>query len=160
MKTLTEFSLVVLRRAAAARTARAGEGLEGDALITAMAGDLGLPEDRARRLVEALDVVGAGLDKVRLVRVFQGEKGPPGAASVGEFHYAVDRAQAPDSGKRRGRDDRGGRGDRDRGGGGGGGGGGFGGGGMFGGPRKDKPRGLGSLKAAASGEKKEGEKPA
>jgi hypothetical protein len=149
MKTLTEFSLVVLRRAAAARAARTAEGLEGDALIAAIAGDLSLQEDRAKRLVEALDVVGAGLDKVRLVRVFQGEKGPPGSTAVGEFHYAVDRAVVEQ--KRRGRDDRGdrgGRGDRDRGGGGG-----FGGGGMFGGPKRDKPRGLGSLKAAAAGEK-------
>ena len=137
MKTLTEFSLVVLRRAAAARAARTAEGLEGDALIAAIAGDLSLQEDRAKRLVEALDVVGAGLDKVRLVRVFQGEKGPPGSTAIGEFHYAVDRAQQEQ--KRRGRDDRGdrgGRGDRDRGGGGGGGGfgsprsGGGGGGGM------------------------------
>ena len=150
MKTLTEFSTVVLRRAAQARAARSGEGLEGDALAAAIAGDLSIQEDRAKRLVEALDVIGAGVEQVRLVRVFQGEKGPIGAASVGEFHYAIDRAQALGS-KRRDRDDRrGGRGgDRDRGGGGGGGGGGFGG---FGGPKRDKPRGLGSLKAAASGE--------
>src|SRR5688500_1890648 len=104
MKTLTEFSLVVLRRAAAARAARTGEGLEGDALIAAIAADLSLQEDRAKRLVEALDVVGAGLDKVRLVRVFQGEQGPPGSTAVGEFHYAIDRAQGPET-KRRGRDD-------------------------------------------------------
>ncbi len=103
MKTLTEFSTLILRRAAAARAARAGEALEGDALIAAIAGDLALPEDRVRRLIEALDVVG-DVEKVRLVRVFQGEKGPIGATSVGEFHYVVDRLAAPE---RRRRDDRG-----------------------------------------------------
>jgi len=152
MKTLTEFSSLVLRRAQAARAAKAAEGLEGDALAEALAGELGVATDRASRLIEALDIVGANLDAVRLVRVFQGETGPAGATSVGEFHYAVDRVAKAPSGRRDRRDDRGGGG-RDRGGGGGGGGGGRGGGGFGGGDRRDKPRGLGSLKAAASGEK-------
>src|ERR1041385_3336214 len=111
MKTLTEFSTLVLRKAADARAAAAGA--EGDALNEAVAAALGVQPDRAARLLEALDVAG-DLDTVRLVRVFQGETGPHGSVSRGEFHYAVDRvaAQAP---RRRGRDDRGGGG-RDRGG--------------------------------------------
>src|SRR5262249_20722944 len=114
--------------------------------------------DRAQRLIEALDVVGTGLDHVRLVRVFQGEAGPPGATSIGEFHYAVDRVSRP-GGDRRGRGgdrgDRGGRGGGrgDRGFGGGGGGGGCG-------DRRGppKPRGLGSLKASAGKKEPEEER--
>ena len=47
--------------------------------------------DRAARLLEALDIIGDRIDQVRLVRVFQGEKGPHGAVSRGEFHYVIDR---------------------------------------------------------------------
>jgi hypothetical protein len=163
MKTLTEFSTLTLRRAAQARAQKAAEGLEGDALHEALAQALGVPADRAARLVEALGVTGEDLDSVRLVRVFQGEKGPQGAASVGEFHYVVDRVARQGGGRGR-RDDRGGerRGDRDRGerrGGGGGGGGGGGprggggggfGGGGFGGERgPKKPMGLSRFKAGA-----------
>jgi hypothetical protein len=160
MKTLTEFSVIVLKRAAAVRAAKAAEGLEGDALTEAIATELGVQPDRAARLLEALDVVGGDLERVRLVRVYQGEKGPFGAVTKGEgaeaFHYALDRVVGGGSGGGRGRGDRGGRGgrggDRDdrRGGGGGGGprGGGGGGGGGFGGDRgPPKPRGLGSLRA-------------
>jgi hypothetical protein len=132
MKTLTEFSTLVLRKAADARAAAAGA--EGDALNEAVATALGVQPDRAARLLEAVDLAG-DLDTVRLVRVYQGETGPHGSVSRGEFHYAVDRvaAQAP---RRRGRDDRGGGGGgRDRGG--------------DRGPRRDKPRGLGSLKVGA-----------
>jgi hypothetical protein len=157
MKTLTEFSVVMLQRGAAARSAKTAEGIAAEAMAEAVATALAIPADRAQRLLEALDVVGGDLDKVRLVRVFQGEKGPIGATSIGEFHYALDRV-ASGGGKRR--DDRGDRGDRggrggDRGGRGGGGGGdrgGFGGGDR--GPAK--PRGLGALKALASGDKKDG----
>ena len=162
MKTLTEFSVVMLQRGAAARTAKTAEGIAAEAMAEAVATALGLPAERAQRLLEALDVVGGDLDKIRLVRVFQGEKGPVGATSVGEFHYALDRVVAG-GGKRGGDRDRGGdRGGRggDRGGRGGGGGGRGGGGGDrggFGGERGPaKPRGLGALKALASGDKKEG----
>jgi hypothetical protein len=113
MKTLTEFSTLTLRRAAQARAQKVAEGLEGDALNEALAQALGVPADRAARLVEALGVTGEDLDSVRLVRVFQGETGPQGATSVGEFHYVVDRVARPSSGRGR-RDDRRG-GDRDRG---------------------------------------------
>ncbi len=196
MKTLTEFSTLTLRRAAAARAAAGGSVqatpapaapvvAEGDAapieasaeaapvedaapaeasaeaapaeeaapakadpVIDAVAAALEVQPDRAARLLEALDVVGNQLDHVRLVRVYQGETGPHGSVSRGEFHYAIDRV-AGGGGKRR--DDRGGsRGGRDGGRSGGGGprgGGGGGGGGMGGmGDKRDKPRGLGSLK--------------
>jgi hypothetical protein len=112
-------------------------------VIDAVAAALAVQPDRAARLLEALDIIGEDLDDVRLVRVFQGEKGPQHAVSRGEFHYVIDRVAAP-----RRRDDRRGRGDRgERRGGGGGGGdrGGFGGRGD-----RDKPRGLGSLKAGAA----------
>src|SRR5262245_13947347 len=91
MKTLTEFSVLVLKRAGQVRAAKAAEGAEGDALLEAMAAELGVQPDRAARLVEALDVAGGDLDRIRLVRVFQGEKGPFGAVSKGEFHYVLDR---------------------------------------------------------------------
>jgi hypothetical protein len=135
MKTLTEFSPLVLRRAAAARTTHSS--LEGDALHEAIATTLSVPNERAARLIEALDVVGGDIDRIRLVRVFQGEKGPHGAVSKGEFHYAVDRLPGAKAARAEGGrgDKRGGRGDRED---------------RPRGPRgdKDKPRGLGSLKAS------------
>lgn len=165
MKTLTEFSTVMLRRGAAVRSAKTTEGVAPEGLAEAIASEMSVTPERAQRLIEALDLVG-DVEKVRLVRVFQGEKGPPGATSVGEFHYAVDRVAQAGGGRRGGRDgDRGGRGGRDgdRGGrgGGGGGGGGRGGdrGGMGGGDRgPPKPRGLSSFKAGAVVEKKEDER--
>src|SRR5262245_59514110 len=108
-----------------------------DPAIAAIATALGVQPDRAARLIEALDIIGDRLDEVRLVRVFQGEKGPHGAVSRGEFHYVIDRV----AGGPRMRDDRrGGRGER-RG-------------------DRDKPRGLGSLKAGGEKqERKEDERP-
>lgn len=164
MKTFTEFSTLVLRRAAAAKAANAS--LEGDALVEALATALGTPADRVPRLLEALEITGENLDAIRLVRVYQGETGPHGAVSRGEFHYALDRVAGSgggrgDRGGRGGdRGDRGGRGGGDRGGrsGGGGGGGGGGFGGFGGGERRDKPRGLGSLVKAAVGEKTDADK--
>ena len=131
---------------------------ESDPQVQALASALGVQPDRAARLIEALDIVGNRIDQVRLVRVFQGEKGPHNAISRGEFHYVVDRVAGPARGGRD-RDDRRGGGGRDRGerrGGGGG-----GGGGGFGGDRGPaKPRGLGSLKVgAAKEEKKEDDRP-
>jgi len=134
MKTLTEFSTLTLRKAAAARAAAGGanagapaaelddamdasdsaaEGPPGDAtaappeatpepavdapaegeapasdapveqkpdpVIDAVAASLGVATDKAARLLEALDIVGNRIDEVRLVRVFQGEKGPYGS---------------------------------------------------------------------------------
>lgn len=150
MKTFTEFSTLVLRRAAAAKAANAS--LEGDALVEALAAALGAPADRVPRLLEALEIVGDNLENFRLVRVYQGETGPHGSVSRGEFHYALDRVVAPGGGRRERRDDReGGRGrGGDRGGGGGGGGGPGGGRGD-----RDKPRGLGALMKLAAGEKPE-----
>lgn len=139
MKTFTEFSTLVLRRAAAAKAAHAS--LEGDALFEAMAAALGAPIERVPRLLEALEVVGGGLEQVRLVRVYQGETGPHGAVSRGEFHYALDRVASSARGDRS-RDRPASRGGGDRGGGGGG--------GDRGGDRRDKPRGLGSLKIGAA----------
>jgi hypothetical protein len=112
-------------------------------MIGVVAAALSVQPDRAARLLEALDIIGGSLDQVRLVRVFQGEQGPHGAVSRGEFHYVIDRVAGPPRRRRDDRGDRGGRGgDRDRGGGGRGG----------PGERRDKPRGLGSLKAGAQKE--------
>lgn len=152
MKTFTEFSTLVLRRAAAAKAAHAS--LEGDAFNEAMASALTVAADRVPRLMEALEIVGDQLDNLRLVRVYQGETGPHGAVSRGEFHYSLDRVTAPSRGGR-GRQE-GGRGERggDRGGRGGDRGGDRGGGG--GGDRgRDKPRGLGSLIKAAVGKQED-----
>ncbi|HLL24833.1 MAG TPA: hypothetical protein VK427_22020, partial [Kofleriaceae bacterium] len=140
--------------------AQSGEAVpatsESDPVVQALATQLGVQPDRAARLMEALDIVGNRIDQVRLVRVFQGEAGPHGAVSRGEFHYVIDRVAGPSRGgsrdDRRGGGDRGGRGGGDRGGRGGGGG---GGGGGFGGDRgPPKPRGLGSLKIGAPKEEK------
>jgi hypothetical protein len=157
MKTFTEFSTLVLRRAAAAKAANAS--LEGDALVEALAAALSTPAERVPRLLEALELVGDNLENVRLVRVYQGETGPHGAVSRGEFHYALDRV-VTGSGRGERRDQRQGGGGRgERGGGGGRGGGERGGGGGFGGDRgRDKPRGLSALMKTASGEKTEGDK--
>ncbi|MBK7978066.1 MAG: hypothetical protein IPK07_34065 [Deltaproteobacteria bacterium] len=106
MKTLTEFSPILLRRGAEVRSAKSAEGLEGDALAEAVASELAIPAERTARLLEALEVVG-DLGAIRLVRVFQGESGPPGSIARGEFHYVLDRVS---SGPRRDRDTRGGRG--------------------------------------------------
>ncbi|HVK75612.1 MAG TPA: hypothetical protein VM734_19915, partial [Kofleriaceae bacterium] len=105
MKTLTEFSIVMLRRGAEARAAKTAEGVAAEGMAEAISGGIGIPAERAARLIEALDVVGDGLDKVRLVRVYQGEKGPAGATSVGEFHYAIDRVVSANQGRRGGRGD-------------------------------------------------------
>ena len=138
--------------------AAAGEAAEGepvqaavpaphysDATVQAVASACGVQSDRATRLLEALDIVGRDIDRVRLVRVYQGEKGPHNAISRGEFHYVVDRVAGP-AGNRR--ETRGGRGGErsDRGGGGAG-------GSFSGGDRK--PRGLGSLKFGAAVEAKD-----
>ena len=74
---------------------------------------------RRARIIEALDIIGDRIDQVRLVRVFQGETGPHGAVTRGEFHYVIDRVAGQQRRDDR-RDDRGGRGG-DRGGRGGGG---------------------------------------
>lgn len=145
MRTLTEFSPILLRSGDEVRSAKAAEGLEGDALTEAVAAALSLPPSRAARLLEALDVVG-DLGVIRQVRVFQGEAGPAGSISKGEFHYVVDRVVTGGARRDRG-GDRGGRGGGrgDRGGRGGGG----GRPGMPGG-KNDKPRGLGTLRGAGA----------
>lgn len=132
MRTLTEFSGVVARRALEVRAAKAAEGLEGEALAEAIGAEVGVSGDRLARLVELVDLAGDKLGNVRLVRVFQGETAPSGAMSVGEFHYVLDRMAAPPRPDRGDRDDRrggreGGRRDRPGGGGRGGPGGGAGG---------------------------------
>src|SRR5262249_4593086 len=109
-----------------------------DPRIDAVATALAVQPDRAARLLEALDIIGDDLDDLRLGRVFQGEKGRQHAVSRGEFHYVIDRVSAPkrrDDRRGGGRGRGGERGER----------GGFGGRGD-----RDKPRGLGSLKAGAS----------
>src|SRR5690606_34538709 len=125
---------------------------QDEAAIAAVAEALSVQPDRAARLVEALDIIGDRIDEVRLVRVFQGEKGPQGAVSRGEFHYVIDRVATAQRGRRDDRrgdrrgERRGDRGERR---------GGFGGRGD-----RDKPRGLGSLKAGAAKEdKKDDERP-
>jgi hypothetical protein len=121
---------------------------EDDPVVKAVSEAVGVQPDRAQRLIEALDIIGDRIDQVRRVGVFQGEKGPHGAVTRGEFHYVIDRVAGSQRRRddrrddRRGGGDRGGRGGGDRGRGGGG-----GGGGGFGGDRgPPKPRGLGSLK--------------
>jgi hypothetical protein len=135
MKTITEFSTVALRRAAAAKLSNAT--LEGDALTEALAAALSIPAERVPRVLETLEIVGDRIERVRLVRVFQGEKGPHGAESRGEFHYSVDYIMS-NKPKADSRDE--GRGGRSGGGGGGP-------GGPGGRGDRDKPKGLGSLKA-------------
>src|SRR5688572_18717128 len=90
MKTLTEFSGVVLRQAARARQEKLAAGVEADALTEAIGAEIGVTGDRLVRLLEALDAIKVKLDPVRLVRVYQGESAPPRAFSAGEFHYVVD----------------------------------------------------------------------
>ncbi len=107
MKTLTEFSPILLRHGREVLAAKAAEGLEGEALNEAVAAALSLSPERTTRLLEALEVVG-DLGAIRLVRVFQGEAGPSGSMSRGEFHYVVDRVVTAIAG--RDRRDRGGRG--------------------------------------------------
>lgn len=153
MKTLTEFSTLTLRRAAAAKAANAT--LEGDALTEALVAALSVPAERVPRLLEALEIVGDRIERVRLVRVFQGETAPAGADSRGEFHYVTDMVGS--NKPARSNDDRGGKGrggERGKGGPGGGGGGGGDRGGPGGG--RDKPKGLGSLMAKKDGAKPEG----
>lgn len=112
MKTITEFSGSIVRSGVAAKARLESEGLEGDALTERLGQELGLAGDRAARLREALDVVGAKVDEVRLVRVFAGEDQPKGATKAGEFNYLVDLLPkaAPQGRDRRGGRDRGGPG--------------------------------------------------
>lgn len=137
----------------------AGEARDfaADPAIAAVAAACGVQPDRAARLLEALDIVNRDLDRVRLVRVYQGEKGPHNAVSRGEFHYVVDRVAAPPRERRNNKAGHGGppgrdnRDNRDRPSGGGAGG---GAGGSFRGSDR-KPRGLGSLKFGAVTETKD-----
>jgi 23S rRNA pseudouridine2605 synthase len=92
MKTLTEFSGVILRQAAKIREDRRAAGLEGEA--EALGAELGMSGDRLARLGEALDAAGDKLDSVRLVRVYEGESAPPRTVTVGTFHYLIDRISA------------------------------------------------------------------
>ena len=141
---------------AAEGDAEAAPAPAADPAAEAVAAALGVPSDRAARLLEALDIVGGNLDQVRLVRVFQGETGPHGAVARGEFHYVIDRVAGAKRGGG-GRDERrGDRGDRggDRGGRGGG-------GDRPRGGDRDKPRGLSSLMhGAPKEEKKDDDRPA
>lgn len=129
-----------------------------DPAVAAVAAACGVQPDRAARLLEALDIINpdapGAIDRVRLVRVYQGEKGPHNAVSRGEFHYVVDKVAAPARDRRNGKSGHGahsGRDSRERPGGGGGGG---GTGGSFRGSDR-KPRGLGSLKYGAAPEPKD-----
>jgi hypothetical protein len=136
MKTLTEFSTLSLRRAAAAKATHSS--LEGEALTEALATALAVPAERVPRLLEALEIVGDRIERVRLVRVFQGETAPAGSQSKGEFHYVTDFVASAKP-ARSNDDDRGNKGGK----------GGKGGGGERGGRGgdRDKPKGLGSLMA-------------
>jgi hypothetical protein len=144
LKTLTEFSSVLINQAREVLGEPTLTEAELEAQKTAIETKLGIAGDRVERLIEVIKNAGDKLKNARLVRVFQGEKAPPGSISVGEFHYVIDRAAAPKP-QRSGRGDK--RGDRrgggERRGGGGFGGGGFGGGGPGGargkGPGKGGP---------------------
>jgi translation initiation factor IF-2 len=106
----------------------AGEAPESNAVKTALdeavAKATGLSGDRLQLVRDALQAVGERTDDVRLVRVFGPEESVPGAKTVGERQYLVDRF--PASMKQTaggGREERGRRGGGGRGGGGRGGGG-------------------------------------
>src|SRR5688500_10464636 len=75
-----------------------------DPAIDHVATTLGVQPDRAARLLEALDIVGGNVEAIRLVRVYQGETGPHGSVSRGEFHYVLDRVAGQ---QQKRRDDRG-----------------------------------------------------
>ena len=101
----TEGEVAVPTEGEPAAPAETGEAPAAtDPAVEAIAQALGVQPDRAARLVEALDIIGNQLDQVRLVRVYQGESGPQGSVSRGEFHYVIDRVAG--QAKRAGREDR------------------------------------------------------
>src|SRR5207302_1638615 len=81
------------------------EGVPAEQMSERMAGEVGIPQDRIARLLEALEALGDKAERVRLVRVFAAEHQPPGAKKVGEFNYVIDlqpEALPPGRGDRRG----------------------------------------------------------
>src|SRR4051794_21117627 len=112
MKTITEFSGSTLRQAAQAKAKLTGEGVAAEQLGEQLGTDVGVSGDRLARLLEALEVAGEKVDKVRLVRVFAATDEPKGSKKIGEFNYLLDMMPAaqPHGGGGRDRDKRGGRG--------------------------------------------------
>ena len=105
MKTLTEFSGVIVRKAHQVRSQGAADGKDEAALSESVGAAVGMKGDRLARLIEALQFVKQA-DNVRQIRVYQGEKGPAGCQTVGEYHYVLELLQ---SGSSKRRDQRSGR---------------------------------------------------
>ncbi|MCA1665275.1 MAG: hypothetical protein LC659_13600, partial [Myxococcales bacterium] len=122
LRTVTEFSSLLIRQASDAKTKLVGEGVTPEQLGEKIGEAIGVVGDRLARLVEAVEAVGERATRVRLVRVFGGESEPRGGVKVGEHFYVVD--LQPDAGGGGGRrdarggggrgGDRGGRGERGR----------------------------------------------
>lgn len=113
MRTITEFSGLLLQRAAQVRSRLQTEGVAAELLGEQLGAEVAVSGDRLARLLEAVEAVGDQAGRVRLVRVFGAEDDPKGAKKVGDFRYLVDlQPEARPAGRQgRGRDrDRGKRG--------------------------------------------------
>src|SRR5438309_4845628 len=108
LRTVTEFSSLLIRQASEAKAKLVGEGIAAEQLGEKIGEAIGVVGDRLARLVEAVEAVGERATRVRLVRVFGGESEPRGGVKVGEHFYVVD--LQPDAGGGGRRDARGGGG--------------------------------------------------
>jgi hypothetical protein len=106
MKTITQFSTLEIKHAAAARAALVEKGTPPEQIAEALGPEVGMKGERLLRLVECLEAVGERVDRVRMVRVFAGEDEPRGARKIGEHFYLLDEIPTPqrDEGRGRGRE--------------------------------------------------------
>ncbi|MBI4511092.1 MAG: hypothetical protein HY698_15775 [Deltaproteobacteria bacterium] len=107
MKTITEFSGSLLRRAAQARVSpqpdagepsSAAEASPASSDAESIGTALGVSGERLDRLMEALEVTKGKTDRVRLVRVYGGDSPPPSATKQGDHFYVVDLMPQPQRG--------------------------------------------------------------
>lgn len=108
MKSVTEFQSSLLNRGLEARTALAAEGKTPEEIQAGLGEAFKLEGERPKHFLNALDVAAqnAGLSRVVVMSLAEGEKAPPKAVKV-EEHYYVPEFRVLSQPTPPGRDDRG-----------------------------------------------------
>lgn len=136
MKAVTEFPSHLLTRGLEAKTAMTAEGKTPEEIQASLGETFKLEGDRLKHFFNSLDIAAknAGLARMMVMSLAEGEKAPPKAVQI-EEHYYVPEFRVLAQPQQPGREGRGGHGKGRHGRGGSGGGGGRGGGGGGGGGR-------------------------